>query len=104
MNDEFDISAFEDDLEQSIKDINEAFRGKYKKELNELAGLSREKIDLITPGITDLEKYDQLITLVKKASQVNLSQADLKNQIEKLGNVALKIAEKVPSLAKILLI
>jgi hypothetical protein len=104
MTDEFDISAFEDDFEQSIKDINEAFRGKYKKELNELAGLSREKIDLITPGITDLEKYDQLITLVKKASQVNLSQADLKNQIEKLGNVALKIAEKVPSLAKILLI
>lgn len=99
MSSEFDLEAFEEDLDATLERGREAFKGKYKTQLNELAGLSRTEIDAITPDITDLQKYDELITVVKEASRVNLAQAQLKEQIEKLGVVAVKIAKRVPSLA-----
>ena len=96
---EFDLDAFERDLEEILERSRRAFEGKYKDELNDLMGLSREEIDLITPDTTDLEAYDQLITVVKEASRVNLAQAELKGRIEALGQVAIKIAGKIPKLA-----
>lgn len=102
MSEEFDLEAFEVDLDATLTRGREAFMGIYKKQLDELVGLSRKEIDAITPGITDLQKYDELITVVKEASRVNLAQAQLKQQIENLGAVALKIAERVPSLAALL--
>ena len=99
MSDEFDLDAFEADLDETLARGRKAFRGRYKSELDELAGLSRAEIDAITPGITDLQKYEELITVVKEASRANLAQAQLKQQIEKLGAVAIKIAKRVPSLA-----
>lgn len=99
MADEFDSRAFERRLKQQLKASREAFDGEYKDELAQLAGLSREEIDKITPGTTDLQKYDELIVLVKEASRVNLSQAALIERIKKLGSVAVSIAKKVPALA-----
>jgi hypothetical protein len=100
---EFDFDAFEADLDVTIANGRAAFEGKYKDELNDLAGLSREEIDKITPDdVTDLQKYDELIAVVKESSRVNLKQADLKRQIEKLGDVAVTIAKKIPQLAAIL--
>ena len=55
-------------------------------------GLSKAEIDAITLDMTDLEAYDQLITVVKAASSANLSQAELKSRIEELGEIAKKIA------------
>jgi hypothetical protein len=98
MSNGFDLDAFEADLDETLRQGREAFRGKYALELDELAGLSRAEIDAITPGITDLQKYDELITVVKEASRVNLAQAQLKQQIERLGSVAVSIARHVPSL------
>lgn len=97
----FDLEAFEADLDATLERGREAFKGKYKEELNELAGLSRAEIDAITPDITDLQKYDELIMVVKEASRVNLAEAQLKQKIEKLGAVAVKIAKSVPSLARL---
>lgn len=99
MSNGFDLGAFEKDLDETLARGREAFEGLYKDELNALAGLSRAEIDAITPDTTDLQKYDELITVVKEASRVNLAQANLKRQIEKLGSVAVDIAKKVPSLA-----
>lgn len=99
MSNEFDLDAFNADLDATLERGREAFKGKYKEELDELAGLSRAEIDAITPDMTDLQKYDELITVVKEASRVNLTQAQLKQNINKLGVVAIKIAKRVPSLA-----
>jgi hypothetical protein len=85
-------------LQQKMIENREAFEGLYKHELTELMGLSKSEIDAITPGTTDVEIYDELITLVKEASRVNLSQVQLRQRIEELGEVAIKIAEKVPAL------
>ena len=98
---EFDLKGFEEDLERTLEKSRKAFMGKYKEELNELAGLSKEEIDAISPGITDLQKYDELMAVVKEASRVNLQQVELKRQIVKLGDIAVTIAKRVDSLAGI---
>lgn len=94
-----DIEEFKRRLREKMEENRKAFEGQYKDEINALMGLSKEEIDSITPDLTDLEIYDQLITVVKEASRVNLAQAELKSRIEELGEVAIKIAEKVPTLA-----
>ena len=89
---------FKASMHQKMTENREAFEGQYKNELEALMGLSKSEIDAITPGTTDIETYDALITIVKEASKVNLTQAQLKQSIEELGAVAIKIAEKVPGL------
>lgn len=93
------------DLELELREIlrrnHQAFVGNYTREINELLGLSRAEIDAIVPGTTDLEVYDQLITVVKEASGRNLSQAELKSRIETLGEIAIAIAKKSAILASL---
>ena len=85
-------------LEERAKRNREAFKGKYKDELNALMGLSKEEIDKITPDNTDMEIYARLISVVKEASAENISQAELKAGIEALGEIGVKIAKKIPAL------
>lgn len=95
-----DIEEFRQRLRERLERNRAAFEGKYKTELAGLSGLSREAIDLITPDdTTDLETYNQLIEVVKEASASNISQRQLTAQINELGEVAVKIAKRVPSLA-----
>jgi hypothetical protein len=87
------------ELEAIIKQNREAFEGEYGDEIDGLLGLSRDEIDAITPGVTDLETYAKLIDVVKEASRRNLSQAELKDRIQALGSIGVDIAKKVGSLA-----
>lgn len=98
-----DIETFRERLRRSLKRNREAFEGKYKSEINSLLGFSREEIDKITPGTTDLEVYDQLISVVKEASRLNISQTELKSQIEELGSIGVEIAKRVGPLADLLI-
>jgi hypothetical protein len=97
-----ELDAFRAALRESLRKNREAFEGLYKDELNDLLGLSRDEINEITPDLTDLEVYDKLISVVKEASRTNIKQAQLKAQIEELGNIAIEVAKKVPSLAALL--
>ncbi len=94
-----------EDLDRELTEIlrrnHEAFVGRYKGEIDELLGLSREEIDAITPDLTDLEAYDQLVTVVKEASRRNLSQAQLRARIKGLGALAVQIAKKSRALAQL---
>jgi len=94
-----DIEAFRRSLREDLAKNREAFEGKYKAELDELLGLSREEIDRLTPGTTDLATYDQLISVVKEASRANVEQAELKARIEELGDIGVAIAKRVTALA-----
>jgi len=85
-----------------FREADAAFNGQYKDQLNELIGLSRVEIDAIIPGTEDLRVYSVLIKVVEKASQDNLKQAELINNIKALGGLAIKIAKKVPTLAAFL--
>lgn len=94
-----DIDAYRKKLQERAKANRLAFEGQYREEIEGLLGLSREELDQITPDTTDLETYDQLITVVKEASAANIAQAELKNRIMELGKIAVSIAKHVPKLA-----
>ena len=94
-----DIDAYRKKLQERAKANRLAFEGQYREEIEGLLGLSREELDKITPDTTDLEIYDQLITVVKEASAANIAQAELKSRIMELGEVAISIAKRVPKLA-----
>ena len=91
-------NKFKDLFDQADK----AFDGEYGDTLNALHGLSQEEIDSVTPDSTDLKTYSVLLKVVEDASAKNLSQADLVANIKSLGDVAVKIAKKVPQFAALL--
>lgn len=80
---------------------NAAFDGQYQNELNELSGLSKAEIDSVIPGTEDLRTYSVLVKVIEQASRDNITKAKLINDINELGEVAVKIAKKVPSLASL---
>jgi hypothetical protein len=90
------------ELELIFDGIEEGFNGKYAEELRELSGLSQEDLRAVTPGGTDAATYQKLIAVVREASRVNLAQASLKKHIVELGETAVAIARKVPSLGALL--
>lgn len=94
--------TFKERLAQRALVNRNAFIGSYKNEIDKLHELSKEEIDLITPDNTDMEIYAQLIEVVKEASATNESQAALKEQVLELGEIAVQIAKKIPSLASII--
>ena len=51
-------SELDREMDEILARNREAFLGKYKDEINELSGLSRDDIDAITPGTTDFETYN----------------------------------------------
>ena len=95
--------TFQEKLARRAAENRAAFEGDYKNQLNGLLGLSKEEIDAITPDHTDMEIYDQLITVVKVASAQNIAQAELKNRIIALGEIGIAIANKIPELAAIII-
>ena len=50
----------------------------------------------------DTKDYDALIKVVQQASKENLSKAQLVDNIKELGDVAVKIAKKIPKFADLL--
>lgn len=94
-----DMEAYRKKLRERAEANRRAFEGIYREEIEGLLGLSREELDRITADSTDIETYDQLITVVKEASADNIAQADLKSHIKELGEVAITIAKRVPKLA-----
>jgi tRNA U54 and U55 pseudouridine synthase Pus10 len=89
-------------LGRLTEEINESFNGKYSEALDQLTGLSKEEINAVTPGTEDLRTYSALIKVVEEASRKNVTQAELVEDIKELGEVAVKIAKKIPYLALLL--
>jgi vesicle coat complex subunit len=85
-----------------FEEADAAFNGIHKAELDELTGLSKEDIDSVTPGTEDLRVYSVLVKVVEKASKENISKAQLVADIKELGDIAVKIAKKVPRFASLL--
>jgi DNA polymerase III delta subunit len=88
-----------DDL---FDDADAAFNGQYKDALNNLYGLSKDEIDSIVPGTAGLQTYAILIKVVEQASKQNLTQTQLVKNIKDLGDLAIKIAKKIPEFAALL--
>ncbi|HCH4001838.1 MULTISPECIES: hypothetical protein [Vibrio harveyi group] len=87
-----DLEELRKQLRSDFEEIESAFNGAYKDEIVRLSGLSKETLQGITMR-ADLETYEKLKKVVQQASANNLSQAELKRNIEDLGAVAMKIAK-----------
>jgi hypothetical protein len=88
-------------LIEKAKENRRRFENQYHKVLDELKR-SQAEIELLFPDLTCRKIYQQLINVVKEASLINLEQAKLKIRIQELGEVGVNIANKIPSLAKLL--
>lgn len=86
------LSELQQLLENDFEEIEGAFKGIYKDELERLSGLSKEEIAAISTS-PNMVVYEKLKKVVQQASARNLSQAELKQNIEKLGNIAVEIAK-----------
>ncbi|WP_439182627.1 hypothetical protein [Carboxylicivirga taeanensis] len=89
-------------FKELFAEADAAFDGLYKDELEQLTGLSKKEIDAVTPGTEDLRVYSVLIKVVEQASKENISKSQLADNIRELGDIAIKIAQKVPRLAALL--
>ncbi len=88
-------------LRRLAKKADESFNGKYKEELGQLIGLSKEEINSVTPDTEDARTYSVLLKVVEEASRKNLTQAELVDDIKELGDIVIKIAKKIPKLASL---
>ena len=86
------------ELRSILQEGRQAFKGGYSTQLKELEELSRADLDKITPDTTDLEAYDNLVAIVRRASAQNWSQAELRECISEAGELVIRIAKKIPNL------
>lgn len=97
-----DLNAMFEAMEAAAKRAENTLNGKFGNIYRELRGLSPEEIDNITPDASDQKEYERLMALVQQATQQNLDQAQLATRVRALGDVAMRIAYKVPSLARLI--
>ena len=90
------------EMERAADRAEKALEGQFSEFYKGLRNLTPEEIDSITPDTTDQKEYERLIALVQEATARNLNQAELVEGIKGLGNVAISIAKKVPSLSALL--
>lgn len=86
------------ELRSILQEGRQAFKGGDSTQLKELEELSRADLDKITPDTTDLEAYDNLVAIVRRASAQNWSQAELRECISEAGELVIRIAKKIPNL------
>ena len=87
------------EMERAADRAEKALNGRFANIYKELRNLSPEQIDSITPDTTDQKEYERMVALVQEATERNLNQAQLVERIRELGDVAISIARKVPSLS-----
>lgn len=101
MSDSNRLAAFRRMTRKRMQEIDEELAGTYGEEIAALSGLSRDEIDRIAPGnTTDIDTYMKLIAVVKEASRRNIAAAEVRQQINKLGQTALDILKLVPGVAQ----
>lgn len=91
----FDPSKFASRMDEYVDVPADQLPGQYTKELNALKGLSPEQIQSFG-GTT--AQMDEIIREVNTAKEKNLKQADLVDNLTKLGKGTYELAKKVSAL------
>ncbi len=86
----------------SFTKAGQAFENQYAGILDDLKGLSKNEVDELALNTTNREAYEQLLQIVEEAAAKNLKMAQLTSKIKQLGDVAVRIARKVPGLGQML--
>lgn len=88
-------------FEEAAKKADARFNVEYAADLAALKGLTKEELMRISPAVSDPKIYESLISVVQDAIVKNCSQAELKQKIVELGDIAVSIVKKIPQLAKL---
>jgi diacylglycerol kinase family enzyme len=99
MSNGIDLDDMFAEMDRAADRAERALDGQFSEIYKQLRSLSPDEIDSITPDTTDQKEYERMIALVQEATERNLNQAQLVERIKGLGDVAITIARKVPSLA-----
>jgi len=102
MSNGIDLDAMFAEMDAAADRAEAALNGKFAEFYKGLRKLSPEEIDEITPDTADQKEYERLIALVQAATEKNLSQAQLIQRVKALGDVAIRIAKRVPQFAALL--
>lgn len=102
MSDAIDLDAMFKDMDAAADRAEKTLDGKFGGIYRDLRRLSPEDLEDITPDATHQKEYERLMALVQNATETNMSQAELGNRVRDLGDTAVRIAQKVPSLASLL--
>lgn len=88
-------------FEEAAKKATAKFNAEHAAELATLKGLTKEELMRISPAVSDSKVYESLISVIQDAIVKNSSQAELKQKIVELGDIAVSIVKKIPQLAKL---
>jgi diacylglycerol kinase family enzyme len=99
MSNGIDLDDMFAEMDRAADRAERALDGQFSEIYKQLRSLSPDEIDSITPDTTDQKEYERMIALVQEATERNLNQAQLVERIKSLGDIAINIARKVPSLA-----
>lgn len=102
MSNGIDLDDMFAEMERAADRAEKALDGRFSEIYKGLRNLSPDEIDSITPDTTDQKEYERMVALVQEATERNLNQAQLVERIKGLGDVAIGIARKVPSLSVLL--
>ena len=91
----FDPNAFADMMEDYIEIADANIKQEYKRELNALRGLTSEQLEQFGGTTSQL---DQIIAAIAQASDQNLKQAALIDNLKQLGSSTYALARKVSAL------
>lgn len=72
----------------------ESFDKKFGSEINSITDLSELDLDKATPNLEDRELLKKIQLTVKDATQKNLSQAEVIENIKKIGDKAVDLVKK----------
>jgi hypothetical protein len=102
MTDYTDLDALFAEMDFAAERARLALEGSLAAEYRGLRSLDPDTIKDITPDTTDEAVYEHLMAVVQQASAKNENQAQLASRIHALGDIAVKIAKRVPSLLAII--
>lgn len=93
-----------EELKKKLKERSRTSRERtdrlFQGELEQLAAATKADLDALRPQVTAKATYDKLIAEVAKATRRNESIAELRNRIESLGKVGVRVAKQVAGLLK----
>ena len=94
-----ELEEFDRLFAEDVKVVDDGHAGRYADEIQELLHLSGEAETEGNIAVVPTGEYSKLLALVERASQMNLSQAQLRDRIVDLGTTAVSIAKKIKGLA-----
>lgn len=90
-----DFDKFESDVDKAITNAGDDTSQELASQISSVTRLTDEEIQTLLPVPEDVRKMAELIKIVKSAEDDNVKARRLMDQIQELGEVTIKIIDKL---------